>query len=176
MRTQTRVVGSGYTTLTWNGQAIAWLDQFAEGGQKALGGVDGNGYEIIQPLGASVPVEVATSRYLNAGGFSFQVRELWNAPAWTQLQGLAQTINGGVPVNIVDIFAAQAASSTPINIQLIIKPPGSTTWRGWVYNNVLITGIGDGESVVIDQLTIKRTLTGLYMSKTPLSTTGAPSS
>ncbi len=175
-RTQTRVVGSGYTTLTWNGQAIAWLDQFAEQGQKALGGVDGTGYEIIQPLGAPTPVEVATSRYLNAGSFSFQVRELWNAPAWTQLQGLAETITGGVPVNIVDIFAAQAASTTPINIQLIIKPPGSTSWRGWVYNNVLITAIGDGEQVKIDQLTFDRTLTGLYLSKTPLTMSGTPTS
>ena len=176
MRTQTRVVGSGYTTLTWNGQAIAWLDTFAEGGQKPIGGTSGPGFDIVQPLGAPTPLEVATSRYLQAGTFSFQIRELWNAPAWTQLQGLAETISGGVPVNIVDIFAAQAASTTPISIHRIIMPPGSTTWRGWVYNNVTITAIGDGEDVQISTMTLDRPIAGLYLSKTPLSTTGPASS
>jgi hypothetical protein len=176
MRTYTRVVGSGYTTLTWNNQPIAWLDTFSEGGQKPIGGTSGPGFDIVQPLGSPVPVEVATSRYLQAGTFSFSIRELWNAPAWTQLQGLAETISGGVPVNIVDIFAAQAASTTPIGIQLIIKPPGTTNWRGWVYNSVTITGIGDGEEVSIGTMTLGRPIVGLYLSKTPLLMSGPANS
>lgn len=176
MQTQTRVTGSGFSYMTWNGINIAWLDDFQDSGQPAVGGSGGQGgYEVVQPIGAPTPVEIATSRVLTVGTLSFTIRELWNAPAWQQLQGLATNPITGAPTNnIVDIFQAQADSSTPITVQFVIRPPQATTYRGWVYNNVTVVGISDGEHVTLGSLTMPREITALYTSKTSLVTTGAP--
>jgi hypothetical protein len=170
-QTQTRVVGSGYTTLTFNGQPLAWLDNFTDSGQPALGGQ--GGFEAVQPIGAKVPVEIATGRYMDVGQITFQIRELWVGPAWTQLQGLATMPDGSPPTSIVDVFATQAASSTVFSCQMLIKPPGSTTWGGFVYHNVIITGIGNGENVAPTTLTFDRTIQAVYTQKVYLNTSGA---
>jgi hypothetical protein len=171
MQTKSRVVGSGYTTLTFNGQPLAWLDQFVDQGQPALGGQ--NGWEAIQPIGQAVPVEIATSRYMDVGQLSFQIKELWTGPAWTQLQQIATLPDGSPTTSIVDVFAAQAASSTPFSCQMLIKPPGSTTWGGFIYNNVIIVGIGTGENVAPTTLTFDRTINAVYTQKIYLNTSGA---
>lgn len=162
MNTKTRIVGSNFTTFVFNGQPIAWCDQVTDSGQKA--GV-GQAYEAIFPLGYYHPVEFATTRVLSEGTLMMRVRELWNAPAWTQLQGLANTNN------IVEIMQAVASSPTPISAQMIIKPAGSSTWRGWTYHNIVVTDVQQGESIALGNLTMPRDVTAAYTHRTPLTTT-----
>lgn len=173
MRSQTRVVGSSYTTFVWNGgangagQILAWLDQVQDSGQAAVGqGGAGAGYDTVTPLGYETAQDVVTSRVLAPGTLTATIRELWNAPAWQQLSGLAGTNN------IIDIFNYMSSLTQPITCQMIIKPPNQTTWRGWVYNNCTIVQIADGENIQIGALTTSRAVTILYTSRTSLSTTG----
>ena len=161
MNTKTRIVGSNFTTFVYNGQQIAWCDSVVDSGQKAFD----RAYEAIYPLGHYHPVEFATTRVLGEGTLTMRVRELWNAPAWTQLQGLAGTNN------IVEIMQAVAASPTPISAQMIIKPAGSSTWRGWTYHNIAITDVTQGEDIALGTLTMPRTVTAAYTHRTPLTTT-----
>src|SRR3954470_1427991 len=98
-KTKVRVVGSGFTTFNYNGKAIAFCEGVEDSGQRAFSDL-GQPYQFIHPLGQSHPVEIATSRVLAGGTLMLTIRELWNAPVWQQLSGLAQSNN------IVDIFKA----------------------------------------------------------------------
>jgi hypothetical protein len=161
-KTQVRVVGSGFSTFLYNNQSLAWLEAIKDSGQTVLGGASGAGWEAIQPLGLLHAQEVVTGRYLNPGTLSVVIRELWNQWAWEQMQGLAGTNN------LAEVFAAMAAMGT-ITCQFIIKPPGSSTWRGNVFNNCTVTYIDDSETVGIGSLSIARRIDLLYTHKTPFT-------
>ena len=171
-QTQTRVVGSGFTTFNFNGNPIAWLDGVQDSGQTAIGGGAGQGFDTVTPLGARYAQEVVTSRVLNPGTLTCTVRELWNAPAWHQFQGLGSSAlfpNG--TNDIVQVFEAMAQMGS-ITCHLIIMPAGSTQYRGQTYNNCTVVGIDDSETVTIGALTIPRKITILYTHKTALATSG----
>ena len=157
-KTQVRVVGSGFSTFIYNNQSLAWLESITDSGQTVMGG--GGGWEPIQPLGVNHAAEIVTGRVLNPGSINIVVRELWNAKAWEQLQGLAGTNN------LAEVFAAMAAQGT-ITCQFIIKPPGQSTWRGEVYNNCTVITIDDTESVQVGSLSVARQIGLLYTTKTP---------
>jgi hypothetical protein len=165
-QTQVRVVGSGFSTFLYNNQSLAWLESITDSGQTVMGG--GGGWEAIQPLGQNYAAEIVTGRVLNPGTINIVIRELWNAPAWQQLQGLAGTNN------LAEVFAAMAASGT-ITCQFIIKPPGSSVWRGNVFNNCTVISIDDSESVGVGSLSIARQIGLLYTTKTPFTgSAGSP--
>lgn len=159
MNTKTRIVGSGFTTFNWNGQPIAWLDGVADQGQAPVSGA-----EAITPIGDLYPREVAVNFTLGAGILSFTIRELWNGPIWEQLAGLENVGD----VAVTDVYQALAAMSTEITCQMIVKPPGSNTWRGRLYHNVQITGIQDGDQIATGGMTVAKSLTAWYTHKTPL--------
>lgn len=158
MQTRTRVVGSGFTTFNYRGQPIAFLDGFADSGQRPVAGA-----EPVHPIGAKFPVEIATARALMAGTLTITIRELWNEPVWYQLVGLS-----GTP-DIVSVYEALAAAPSEVTCQMLIKPPGSSTWRGKTYHNCVITDIADDEQVVIGTMTIARNITLMYTHTTPIS-------
>lgn len=157
-KTQVRVVGSGFSTFIYNNQSLAWLEAITDLGQSVMGGA--GGYEAIQPLGLNHAAEIVTGRVLNPGTINIVVRELWNAQAWQQLQGLAGTNN------LAEVFAAMAATGT-ITCQFIIKPPGQSTWRGEVYNNCTVVSIDDTQTVNVGALSVARQIGLLYTTKTP---------
>ena len=165
--TNVRVVGSNFTTFTYGGSFLAWLTGVTDTGVTPLGtsNIGQAGVEAVTPLGASHPIEYATSRAMTGGMLTLTVKELWNAPAWQQLQGLAGTNN------IVEIFEAASRSGTPIGAQMIIKSPGSSTWRGWTYNNVTIVHVDDAESVSLGTMTVSREILAAYTDKQTLQTT-----
>jgi hypothetical protein len=156
-QTQVRVVGSGFTTFNYRGKPIAFLDSFRDSGQTALGGQ--GGYEAITPLGAKHPVEIATSRVLNAGMLTATIRELWNAPVWYQLSGLSGR------KNIVDVWEALARDPQRATCQMIIKPPTGPT-RGKTYHGCVVTAIDDGEEVTVGALSIARNIQIAYTHST----------
>ena len=161
MTTNVRVVGSGFSTFSYGGQPLAWLDAMTDSGQTVMGG--NQGFEVVTPLGSRYAQEIVTGRVLNPGTLTCTVRELWNAPAWWQLQGLAGT------TDLADVFAAMAASSVPITCNYIISPPGASTVRGWVYNNCTVVHIDDTESLQIGSLSVARQFVVLYTYKTQIT-------
>jgi hypothetical protein len=146
--TTVRVVGSGYTVLSYNNQPIAYCEGWEDSGH-------------------TYPVEVATSRVLSGGTLMITVRELWNQPVWWALAGLAGTWS------IVDIFNALAANPNYVSAALIIKPPGTKNqpnrWRGKIYQNVTVVGINDGDTITVGALAVTKGITAVYTNWVPLN-------
>lgn len=128
--TQVRVVGSGFSSFSYQGQPIAFLEGVDDSGQRAFSDA-GQGYQFIHPLGQRHPVEIATSRVLAGGTLNLTIRELWSGWVWEQLQGLAGTNN------IVDVFDVLAANPAYVTCQTVIQPPGNAAPRGKNYMNCL---------------------------------------
>ena len=157
MQTQTRLVGSGFTTFSYQSKAIAFLDEIHDSGQQPI-----RQYEAVTPLDAGYPVEFALPRVRAEGTLQLVVRELWNQYVWWALSGLTNTYN------IVDVYNAMANQKTPIVCTTTIKIPGTTKYRGWTYHNCVVTAIDDREAVQIGTLTFPRNLSLIYAYKTHL--------
>ena len=155
-QTQTRVVGSGFTTFNFRGKPIAFLDGFRDSGQRAIAQP-----EAITPLGSPYPVEIATPRVLSVGVLTLTIRELWNGPVWNQLVGLAGTDN------IVDVYNAIAREPANITCQMLIKSPTGGL-RGKTYHGCVVANIDDSETVTIGALTVPRTMEVWYTHTTPI--------
>lgn len=157
--TKVRVVGSGYTTLQYNGQNIAFLQSFRDSGQPSA--ADGQGFEQVIPLGARHPVEIVTGRVLGAGSITASIKELWNEPVWYQLSGL-----GGLPT-IVDVWEALRLSPATVTCRMVIRPPNAPP-RGKLYHGCVVTSIPDDEEVAIGRLSVNKNITIVYTHSTPL--------
>lgn len=159
---QVRVVGSGYSTFLYQGQPIAFLEQLEDSGQRAFSDA-GAPYQFIQPIGAPYPVEIATSRVLQGGTLQLTIRELWNAPVWNQLAGLAGT------TNITDIFAALAANPSYVTCQTTITPPGSVARpRGKIYHNCVVVDISDNDTITVGALAVTKGIVVAYTNSSKL--------
>ncbi len=159
---QVRVVGSGYSTFLYQGKPIAFLEQIEDSGQRAFSDA-GAAYQFIQPIGARHPVEIATSRVLAGGTLQLTIRELWNAPVWNQLQGLAGTNN------IVDVFDALARNPSYVTCQTTITPPGNVARpRGKIYHNCVVVDISDNDTITVGGLAVTKGIVVAYTHSTRL--------
>ena len=164
METKVRVVGSGFTTFNYQGSPIAFMDRLRDDGQtvNGSGNLAGGAAEAITPIGCRRPVEIATSRVLNAGLLTLQLRETWNEPIWWQLVGLAGTND------LSAVFDRLAATPTDVTCQTIIKPPGSNSWRGKTYHGCVVVGIDDSETVEVATISVAKTIVIAYTHTTGL--------
>lgn len=165
-QTKVRVVGSGFTTFAYNNKPIAFAEGIEDSGQKAFSDL-GQPFQFIHPLGATRPVEIATSRVLQGGTLQLTIRELWNGPVWQQLAGLAGSNN------IVDIFAALAANPNYVTCQMLIKPPGTqnnpAAWRGKIYHNCVVVDINDGDTITVGALAVTKGIMVAYTHSTAVN-------
>lgn len=168
--TKARVVGSGYTVLSYNKKPIAYCEGWEDSGQRAFSDI-GQPYQFIQPIGWTRPAEIATSRVISGGTVMITIRELWNQPVWWQLAGLTGTWN------MVDIFKALAADPNYVTASMVIKPPGTEStpskWRGKAYQNVTVVDINDGETVTVGALAVTKGITFAYTHYVPLNSNKA---
>jgi hypothetical protein len=159
--TQVRVVGSGFSTFSYNGHPIAFLEGIEDSGQRAFSDA-GQGYQFIHPLGSRHPIEIATSRVLAGGTLTLTIRELWNTAVWEQLFGLAGTNN------IVDVFEVLAANPAYVSCQTIIQPPGNARPRGKNYNNCVVVDIADNDTITVGALAVTKGIVVAYTHSTKL--------
>lgn len=152
-----RVVGSGFTTFSYQNKVIAFLERVDDSGQDP-----GTPPESITPLGSRYPIEIVTPRYLAMGTLTLTIRELWNEPVWWQLTNLAGTND------IISVFEVLAAEPSEVTCQMIIQPPGSSTYRGKTYHGCVVTGIDQRESIYVGALSVPRALTVAYTHTKPL--------
>lgn len=159
-KTALRQVGSGFSSFSYAGKPIAWLDRVQDSGQRPLGAA----YEAITPIGARVPQEIVPQRVLGEGTLVLTIRELWNQPVWWQLSGMTGTHDIGA------VYEALAANPNLVTCQTVIKPPGvgPDRWRGKEYHYCVITGIDDSETIETAALTVPKTITIVYAYSTPL--------
>jgi hypothetical protein len=164
--TKVRVVGSGFTSFSYKGKALAFCEGVEDSGQRAFSDL-GQPYQFIHPLGASHPVEIATSRVLQGGTLMLTIRELWSTYVWEQLAGLAGSHN------ITDIFALLARDSNYVTCQTVIKPPGTESrpsqWRGKNYQNCTVVDINDGDTITVGSLAVTKGITIAYTHTTKLN-------
>jgi hypothetical protein len=161
-RGKVRVVGSNFTTFSYRGKPIAFLEGIQDTGQRPMASPQGRQIEAVTPLGAYHPVEIVTGRVLDVGDMTLTIRELWNAPVWYQLAGL----DGAA--NIVEVYERLAEDPSYVTAQLLIRPPGSAYVRGKVYHNVTIYDIDDSETVTVGGLSIARSMKAAYTHTTPI--------
>lgn len=157
-----RVVGSGFSTFSYRGKPIAYLEQVEDSGQRAFSDA-GAPYQFIQPIGHRVPSEIAVSRVLQGGLLTLTIRELWNQFVWEQLAGLAGTRN------IVDIFEVLAADAQYVTCQTVIRPPnGAGRPRGKTYHKCTIVDISDNDTITVGGLAVTKGIVVAYTHSTAL--------
>lgn len=144
--TLTRVAGSGFTTMLWNGTRLAYLQVMQETPPSPVATA-----QAIQPIDEPVPLEIVTSMAVGVGTIRCTFYELWNEPVWNALPGLQNT------VNLLEVLKAQVAMGS-VTMQKIVKSP-TGIMRSKVYHNVVITDIDEGENVNIGTMTLPKTLT-----------------
>lgn len=160
--TKTRIVGSGFTTLEYAGKRIAFLDSFQDSGQRPINAPgSGASYAPVHPLDSPHAVEIATSSVLGTGTITANIRELWNAPVWYQLQGLSGRRN------ITDVWQAIRNSPMAVTCRMVIRPPGLPP-RGKLYHNCIVVAIPDDENVTLGTLTISRAIEIVYTHTTAI--------
>jgi len=155
--TRVRVVGSGYTTFNYKGMPIAFMNQVQDLGQGTVGPT---AVRAITPIGALRPVELVAQRVLAHGELHLSIVETWNENVWEQLAGLEGTDTIG------DVFDRLRQEPSYVTCTKIIRPPGGRRVRGIMYNNCLVYGIDDSDTIEVAGLDVSKTIRIAYTHKT----------
>jgi hypothetical protein len=146
---QARVGGSGYTLMLFQNTALAYLQTLQDTPPTPVATA-----QAVQPIDQRVPLEIVTAQAVGVGTLRCAFYELWNAPVWSLLPGLAGT------TNLLDVLQRQLTLGA-ITMQKVIQSP-TGIMRGYVYHGVVITDIDQGENINIGTMTIQRTMTFQY--------------
>jgi hypothetical protein len=149
----TRIGGSGFTTMMWNGTRLAYLQVMQETPPAPVASA-----QAVQPIDQSVPLEIVTAMAVGVGTLKCTFYELWNEPVWAMLPGLQGTYN------LLTVLQAQINLGT-VTMQKVIKSP-TGFMRSKVFHNIVITDIDEGENVNIGTMTLPKTLTFQYCYST----------
>lgn len=153
--TATRIGGSGFTTMMWNGARLAYLQVMQDTPPTPVATA-----QAVQPIDESVPMEIVTSMAVGVGTLRATFYELWNPTVWSMLPGLEGTHN------LLDVLKRQINLGN-ITMQKVVKSP-TGVMRSRVYHKVVITDIDEGENVNIGTMTLPKTLTFQYCYSTPV--------
>lgn len=151
-----RVVG-GTTVFHWNDgtgeRVIAWADEVRVTGVRPVADA-----EVLQPLNALRPLEIATPVAHREGRIVLVLKDLYNQAVWQRLAGLASSND------IMDIMNLVAARDEGISISKIMVPPAgiggsrfdnNATYRETYYNCSVIRA-DDDEVVNITTMTVNK--------------------
>ena len=155
MESQTRVGGSGFTTMLYQNQRLAYLQTMQDTPPTPVATATA-----VQPIDESVPLEIVTAMAVGVGTLRCTFYELWNEPVWQMLPGLQGTYT------LIDVLKRQVTLGA-IVMQKIIKSP-SGIMRARIYHGVVITDIDEGENINIGTMTLPKTLTFQYCYTTPV--------
>lgn len=155
MESKVRIGGSGFTTMLFQNQRLAYLQVMQDTPPTPVATA-----QAVQPIDESVPLEIVTAMAVGVGTLRCTFYELWNEPVWSRLPGLAGT------ANLLDVLKRQVTLGA-ITMQKIIKSP-SGIMRARIYHNVVITDIDEGENVNIGSMSLPKTLTFQYCYSTPV--------
>lgn len=153
MESKTRIAGSGYTTMTWRGTRLAYLQTLQDTPPQPVAGA-----QVIQAIDDETPQEIVTAVAVGAGTLRLTFYELWNQPVWEGLPGLEGTNN------LLDVLKRQV-SLGEVSCRKLIKPPLSAP-RARVYHGCVLTDVDEGEQVNIGSMTLPKTITLQYIKTT----------
>lgn len=155
MESKTRVGGSGFTTMLYQNQRLAYLQVMQDTPPTPVATA-----QAVQPIDEHVPLEIVTAMAVGVGTLRCTFYELWNEPVWAALPGLEGTFN------LLDVLRRQVNLGA-ITMQKIIKSP-SGLMRARIFHNVVVTDIDEGENINIGTMTLPKTLTFQYCYTTPV--------
>lgn len=153
MESKTRVGGSGYTSMTWRGQRLAYLQTLQDTPPQPVAGA-----QVVQPIDEETPLEIVTAVAVGAGTLRLTFYELWNEPVWAGLPGLEGTNN------LLDVLKRQIQLGE-ISCRKLIKSPSGIT-RARVFHKCVLTDIDEGEQINIGTMTLPKTITLQYVKTT----------
>jgi len=155
MESKSRIGGSGFTTMLFQGQRLAYLQVMQDTPPTPVATA-----QAVQPIDEPVPLEIVTSHAVGVGTLRVTFYEMWNAPVWSALPGLEGTNN------LLEVLKRQIGLGN-VTVQKIVKSP-SGIMRARVYHSCVITDIDEGENVNIGTMTLPKTLTIQYCYSTPV--------
>jgi hypothetical protein len=155
MESVTRIGGSGFTTMLYQNQRLAYLQVIKDTPPTPVAQA-----QAVQPIDESVPLEIVTAMAVGVGTLTCTFYELWNEPVWAELPGLQGT------TDLLDVLKRQVTLGQ-ITMQKAISSP-SGLYRAKVYHNVVIVDIDAGEQITIGTMTIPRTMTFQYCYSTAI--------
>jgi len=146
---QTRVGGSGFTTMMYQGLRMAWLQVINDTQPTPVAAA-----QAVQPIDESVPLEIVTAQAVGVGTMRGTFYELWNEPVWQMLPGLQGTWT------LLDVLKRQVTLGS-VTLQKVIKAPQGIM-RSLVYHSTAITDLDAGENITIATMTLPKTITWQY--------------
>jgi len=159
-----RVVGSGFTVFHWNfpgsgNTVIAFAKEVSVSSVQPVG----TGFEVIQPLNSTRPIEIITPGAHGAGQLTLTLTELYNKKVWQRLAGLTGANN------IIDIMRIIAENGEGVKITRTIKPPSGIGGANQIttYHDCVVTQMGDDETVGIETMSVNKVMTVMYTYATP---------
>ena len=155
MQSVARIGGSGFTTMLYQNQRLAYLQTMSDTPPTPVASATA-----VQPIDESVPLEIVHSMAVGVGTLRCTFYELWNWPVWSALPGLESTYS------LLDVLKRQVTLGS-ITMQKVIKSP-TGVMRARVYHNVVIVDIDEGENVNIGTMVLPKTLTFQYCYTTPV--------
>lgn len=150
---KTRIGGAGFTTMTFRGTRLAYLQTLQDTPPQPVAGA-----QVVQAIDDEVPQEIVTSQAVGAGTIRMTFFELWNEPVWSRLPGLDGTNT------LLDVLKRQIQLGE-ISCRKLIKSPSGIT-RARVYHGCVLTDIDEGEQINIGTMTIPKTITMQYIRTT----------
>ncbi len=153
MESKTRIGGSGFTTMTYRGTRLAYLQTLQDTPPQPVAGA-----QVVQAIDEAVPQEIVTALAVGAGTLRLTFYELWNEPVWSKLPGLEQTNT------LLEVLQRQVSLGEVRCTKLIKSPSGIYRVRN--YHNCVLTDIDEGEQVNIGTMTLPKTITMQYTKTT----------
>lgn len=153
MESKTRIGGAGFTTMTFRGTRLAYLQTLQDTPPQPVAGA-----QVVQAIDDPTPQEIVTSLAVGAGTLRLTFFELWNEPVWSRLPGLEGTNN------LLEVLQRQIQLGEVACRKLIKSPSGIT--RARVYHGCVLTDIDEGEQVNIGSMTMPKTITLQYIKTT----------
>lgn len=153
MESKTRIGGSGFTTMTFRGTRLAYLQTLQDTPPQPVAGA-----QVVQAIDDEVPQEIVTAMAVGAGTLRLTFYELWNEPVWSRLPGLEGTNN------LLEVLKRQVALGE-VSCRKLIKSPLGVT-RARVYHGCVLTDIDEGEQINIGTMTLPKTITMQYVRTT----------
>ena len=72
MESKTRIGGSGFTTMTFRGTRLAYLQTFQDTPPQPVAGA-----QVVQPIDEETPLEIVTAMAAGAGTLRLSFYEIW---------------------------------------------------------------------------------------------------
>ncbi|OBY33520.1 hypothetical protein [Mycolicibacter kumamotonensis] len=151
----TRLGGSGWTTLLYQGQRLAYLQVIQDTAPTPVATA-----QAVQPIDSPVPLEIVTATAVGVGTLRMTFYEQWVSWVWQQLPGF------GGAINLLEVLQTQLALGA-VTMQKVVTSP-SGLMRALVYHGCVITDIDAGENINIGTMTLPKSITVQYTYTTPV--------